>query len=317
MADSPQRSPAPTLPPAAAPVARVVAFLNFKGGVGKTANVVNIGACLAATHQKRVLIVDLDAQCNASLWLLGKNRWRSHTEGLARSVYQLFKDKIDGTRRFRFQDAILRGVPFSDKGFGLIGSLHLLPAAVELLRIEDPLASRAALGSHRFLFDQLAAVKKDYDYILLDCPPNFYALSKNAIFFADHLAVPYIPDYLSLTGFRTLAELVEDFGKRIGGTRTALGKTRISAVVVNRYEKVGNVFQQGLLELERLTQELKHEGLIHEMTKVLEPPIRSNAQVAESPAEHLPVLLHAPKSIGATDYTALTHSFIQHYEGLQ
>lgn len=292
----------------------VIAFLNFKGGVGKTANVVNIGACLAVTHQKRVLVVDLDAQCNASLWLLGKNRFREHTRESARTVLQLIKDRIDGTRRFRFEDAVLRGVPVSAEGHPLIGSLHLLPSVVELMRVEDQLSRR--LDSYRYLFDQLTPFRKDYDYILLDCPPNFFTLTKNAVFFADRLAVPYIPDFLSLTGFRTLAHLVEEFGERISGNTTVRGRTRISALIVNRYQAVGNVFQQGLLELGRLTQELKKERLIHPEAEVLQPPVRSCVKVAESSAEHLPVLLHAPNSMGATDYGALTESFIQHYRGV-
>lgn len=293
---------------------RVVAFLNFKGGVGKTANVVNLAACLAATHQKRVLVVDLDAQCNASYWLLGKNRWRQHTENRVRSVYQLFKDRLTGVRLFRFGNAILRGVPLSDNGFKLIDGLDLMPAVIELIEIEEPLAHKAAAGSHRFLFDEIQRRRAEYDYILLDCPPNFFSLTKNAVFSADHVVVPYVPDFLSLAGFKTLAQLVEEFGRRIGGNKTALGKARISALVVNRYQQVGNVYKQGLLELERLTEDLKAAGQVHPKTKVLDPPIRNCVKVAEAPAVHLPVLLHAPSSNGATDYGALAQSFISHYE---
>jgi chromosome partitioning protein len=115
----------------------IVAFLNFKGGVGKTSNVVNIGACLAATHQKRVLLIDLDAQCNTSLWLLGKTALRRHTEEPARTVTQAFKDKLRGTRLFRFADAVMRGVPLSEKGYKLIPRLDLLPATVDLLEVEE------------------------------------------------------------------------------------------------------------------------------------------------------------------------------------
>jgi chromosome partitioning protein len=296
--------------------ARVVAFLNFKGGVGKTANVVNIGASLAQTHGKRVLVVDLDAQCNASYWLLGKNRWRQHTEDRKRTVYQLFSDKLKGTKLFRFKDAIVRGVPLSADGFPQIPSLDVLPAVVELLTLEQELGAKP-LSSYQFLRQQLQHPVDSYDYVLLDCPPNFFMFTKNAVFFADHVAVPYIPDFLSLAGFRQLAELVERFGKQIGGNKTALGATRISAIVVNRYARNGNVFQQGLVELERLIGRLQSEQLIHPRTCLLQPPIRSCVKVAEAPAVHLPVLLHAPSSIGATDYEALTRSFLTHYEGLK
>jgi chromosome partitioning protein len=292
----------------------VVAFLNFKGGVGKTANVVNIGACLAATHQKRVLLIDLDAQCNTSLWLLGKAALRRHTEEPTRTVTQAFRDKILGTRLFRFADALVRGVPISEKGYKLIPTLDVLPATVDLLEVEEQLAHKVPLGGYRFLFQQVERHLSEYDYVLLDCAPNFFGVTKNAVFLAKHLAIPYIPDFLSLVGFQTLAKLVETFGDRIGGQTTALGRSRISAIVVNRYQHRGNVFKQGMLELEKLTQDLKAQKLIHPGTRVLDPPIRNCVSVAEAPAEHLPIVLHAPDSIGAIDYAALTQSFMRHFE---
>jgi chromosome partitioning protein len=295
----------------------IVAFLNFKGGVGKTSNVVNIGACLAATHQKRVLLIDLDAQCNTSLWLLGKTALRRHTEEPTRTVTQAFRDRLRGTRLFRFADAIVRGVPLSEKGYKLIPTLDLLPATVDLLEVEEHMAHRVPQGAYRFLFEQTERHLKDYDYVLIDCAPNFFGLTKNAVFVAKHLAIPYIPDFLSLVGFQTLAKLIEKFGMTIDGQRTVLGKTRISALIVNRWKKVGNVFQQGLLELEKLTCDLKAQGLIHPGAKVLQPAIRDCAKVAEAPAEHSPVVLQDHDSNGKTDYAALTQSFIQHFEELQ
>jgi chromosome partitioning protein len=306
-----------TGPADSAASATVVAFLNFKGGVGKTANVVNIGACLAATHDKRVLLVDLDAQCNASLWLLGKLAHRRHVEEPTRTITQAFRDKLVGTKLFRFTDAVVRGVPLNSKGFKLIGNLDLVPATVDLLEIEDRLAHRPSLANHRLLFDVLAPQVRNYDYVLLDCGPNFFGLTKNAIFAARHVAVPYNPDFLSLVGFQALARLVERFGDQVGGQKTALGRTRISALVVNRHKLVGNVFKQGLLELEKMTRDLIAQGLIHPRTRVLEPPVRDCAKMAEAPAEHLPIVLHAPDSIGGTDYAALTQSFIRHFEEIR
>lgn len=291
-----------------------VAFLNFKGGVGKTGNVVNLGACLAALRHKRVLVIDLDAQCNASLWLLGKAALRRHTEERQRTVTQAFRDKINGTRLFRFADALVRGVPLSEKGFKQIATLDLLPATIDLLEVESHLAHRADPRAHRFLFEQVERHLAEYDYVLVDCAPNFFGLTKNAVFLARHLAIPYIPDFLSLVGFQTLARLVEEFGSRIGGQRTALGRTRISAVIVNRYKANGNVFKQGLLELEKMMGDLKAQGLIHPGARVLEPPVRDCVRVAEAPAEHLPIVLHAPESNGGADYAALTHSFMRHFE---
>lgn len=95
--------------------------------------------------QKRVLVIDLGAQCNTSLWLLGKRALRRHTEEPARTVTQAFRDKLLGTRLFRFPDAVIRGVPLSEKGYKLIPNLDLLPATVDLLEVEEHLAHKLPL----------------------------------------------------------------------------------------------------------------------------------------------------------------------------
>jgi chromosome partitioning protein len=295
----------------------VVAFLNFKGGVGKTANVVNLAAALAATHQQRVLVVDLDAQCNSSLWLLGKPLFKDHTSDPARGVAQAFRDALRGTKLFRFDQAVVRGVPRSEKDFKLIAGLDLLPASIDLLEVEEHLAHRPPEGVYRVLHALLKPRLADYDWVLIDCAPNFFSLTKNAVFAARHLAIPYIPDFLSLVGFQSLARLVEGFGARVGGQKTALGRTRISALIVNRYVQNGNVYKQGLLELEKLTADLKAQGLIHPRTRVLQPPVRQCVKVAEAPALHRPIALHAPESIGGQDYAALADDFRRHFEEVQ
>jgi chromosome partitioning protein len=294
----------------------IVAFLNFKGGVGKTTNVVNIAGFLAATHGKRVLVVDLDSQCNASLWLLGAYAYRNHAEGGVRTVAQAFRDRIQGTRRFRLEEAVAHGVPRSRNGFYLIENLDLLPGSVELLEVEDQLLRWARMDSHRVLRDELAPQLEQYDYVLLDCAPNFFSMTKNAVFLAQHLVVPCILDYLSLAGFHALSDLVQGFEKRVGGLKTSRGSSRISAVTVNRFQTVGNVYQQGLLELEKLMGDLRGSGLIHPGAKVLEPMVRACVKVAEAPALHLPIVLHDPhrRSNGAADYAALTVNFIRHFE---
>ena len=114
---------------------KVLAFINFKGGVGKTATVVNIGATLAKLHEKKVLIVDLDPQSNASVWLMRPDRWREHVAKGRRSTFQIFDDALHGKPRFNFEEALVQGV-VTWTGFTDLPRLHLLPASVELLRIE-------------------------------------------------------------------------------------------------------------------------------------------------------------------------------------
>jgi chromosome partitioning protein len=96
--------------------------------VGKTVNAVHVGTCLAADHNKRVLIVDLDPQCNATFWLLPPKEWRSKIDDMTRTVCQVFHDQINGTNKFSFSSSVIRGVPISETGVSLNPKVDLLPA---------------------------------------------------------------------------------------------------------------------------------------------------------------------------------------------
>jgi chromosome partitioning protein len=283
---------------------RVIAFVNFKGGVGKTANVVNIGACLAKYHGKKVLIVDLDAQCNSSLWLMKPEELEKHNKDLNRCVYQIFRDKIVGSSVFDFARAVVRGVPRRE--YTLIANLDLLPSAVEMAKIEDQIHQIKSVSAFTVFYQALKPYFDGYDYVFLDCPPNLYTVSKNALFAAEYCVVPYIPDYLSLSGFGILADMIEDFYTR--------RRPQISAFIINHFARQRNVFETGVNEFEIMVNRLKANGKIHPKAQCLHPYIRFNVHVAESTNEHLPVILHKEDSIGAMDYADLTQNFIHHFE---
>lgn len=122
--------------------AKIAAFLNFKGGVGKTANVVNLGACLSHLRKKRVLVVDLDLQCNSTFWLLRRAEFDQFTDGSRQAARvqqtnnQIFQDAIQDTSLFKIKEAIMPGVPRTEEATEIIPLLHLLPGAVDLLAIE-------------------------------------------------------------------------------------------------------------------------------------------------------------------------------------
>ena len=292
---------------------KVLAFINFKGGVGKTATVVNIGAALAKLHEKKVLIVDLDPQSNSSVWLMRPDRWHEHVAGGRRSTFQIYDDALHGRSRFNFEEALVKGV-VTWTGFTDLPRLHLLPATVELLRIEDKVHELRASVIYQLLDTALSAYFKEYDYVLLDCPPNLYSTTKGAIFSADSCVVPYLPDYLSLSGFQVLAEEIigmrEKFAPHLPGRR----KPNIGAVIVSHYRQTGNVYRLAVNELELSMAKLQRSGILANHSIILEPYIRHCVRVAESTNEHLPVILYAPGSIGAQDYCDLTQRFLNHFE---
>jgi chromosome partitioning protein len=291
---------------------KVLAFINFKGGVGKTATVVNLAATLVKLHGKKVLVVDLDAQSNSTLWLMRPDHWREHVAKGRRSTFQIFDDAFQGKDRFNFDEAVVRGVS-TWTGFTELPALHLLPAAVDLLRVEDRIHEMKPALAPRLLDRVLSEHFKRYDFVLLDCPPNLYTTTKNAIYAADGCVVPYVPDYLSLSGFQVLAEQVGEMRSRWESTLPKRRRPNISALLVSHYRQSGNVFRLAINELELSLAQLRARELIPATTAVLEPYVRHCVRVAESTNEHLPVILYAPGSIGAQDYADLAENFLQHF----
>jgi chromosome partitioning protein len=291
-------------------MSQVIAFINFKGGVGKTANVVHVGTCLAADHNKRVLIVDLDPQCNATFWLLPPKEWRSRIDDMTRTVYQVFHDQTNGTKKFSFANSIIRGAPISETGVALNPKLDLLPASVELIEIEDTLHEQNKKPFFTFLRTALAPLRQEYDYILLDCPPNIFTVTKNALYFADSYVVPYIPDYLSLSGLTIFASRLRKFQESVAAHDPRMHSPRIRAIIVNRFKNVGNIFSEAIVTLKAQLGILRTEQLIDSEAALLLPYIRDCAAVAQCSNEHVPVTLYKPDAIGAKDYQTLTTNFV-------
>ena len=291
-------------------MSQVIAFINFKGGVGKTANAVHIGSCLAADHNKRVLIVDLDPQCNATFWFLSPKEWRSRIDDMTRTVCQVFHDQINGTKKFSPSGSIIRGVPISETGVALNPKLDLLPASVELIEVEDILHEQSKKPFFMFLRAALAPLRQEYDYILLDCPPNIFTVTKNALFFADSYVVPYIPDYLSLSGFNVFARRLRKFQESVVTHDQRMREPKIRAIIVNRFKSVGNVFSEAIVDLKGQLGELRKVQLVDPGAAVLSPSIRDCTAVAQCSNHHLPVTFYKPGAIGAEDYQKLTTEFV-------
>jgi chromosome partitioning protein len=294
--------------------AKAIAFINFKGGVGKTAATVNIGACLAYYRRKRVLIVDLDAQCNSSFWLMPPLVWKEHIGNGERSTYQLFRDAIVKSKEFDFEKAVLKGMPRAT--VPLIKDLDLLPAAVRLIEVEEQLQQNKHAKFYEFVAKALKPQYERYDYILFDCPPNTYSVTKNALFAADYCVIPYLPDFLSLSGFQIFAKLVDDISELYSWQKSSRHKTSIAAVLVSHYRQGLKDHDKSLADLRIMLSVLKDQGLVHTKAALLEPPIRLSKDVAESTNQHQPVILTAPNSIGAEDYHHLAKAFDDHFSNL-
>ena len=162
---------------------KIIAVTNQKGGVGKTTTSVNLSACLAAAG-KRVLLIDIDAQGNA-------------TSGLGQSK----------KAKYSIYDVLVNETPASEAilhtGYG---SLDVLPSSRELSGAEIELVSTP--GREQLMRAALEPIRGNYDYILIDCPPSLELLTLNALCAADTILVPVQGEYFALEGLSDLMNTV-------------------------------------------------------------------------------------------------------------
>lgn len=182
---------------------KVISIINYKGGVGKTTIALQLAAGLASLHQKRVLMLDLDPQCSLSVSVLPEEAWIDHIENRG-SIRSILWSYYEGNVRLE-KDWIAEKALHAGEG-----QLDLVPCHLDLPDYEMRLVSerppQAAdtaefeKSRHRLLRDAIEPYRKDYDFIICDCPPNIYFVSRSAMLASDYYLVPTIPDFISCYG---------------------------------------------------------------------------------------------------------------------
>ena len=206
------------------PMARVVSLINLKGGVAKTTTTVALAETLASRFGKRVLVIDLDPQTNATVMLIGERRWHELNEK-GWTLATLFKDALQPQdKSFNLEKTLQRGV--SDVQGA--EKVDLLPSSIDLIDVQDRLAS-APTGQFYSVtpIDLLRlAVKsklEDYDIVLVDCPPNLGIITLNGLRISEGYIIPTVPDVLSTYGIPQITKRVAKFSREIAEPIDALG----------------------------------------------------------------------------------------------
>jgi chromosome partitioning protein len=227
-------------------MAVVTSIINLKGGVGKTTLTLALAHYLAGEHGKRVLVIDLDPQTNATIALVTERRWRERDQA-GQTLYQLFKDQIENTRLFSAQEAILTRV--SNVGGGIPG-LDLLPSSIRLHRIQDRITKIADLDTFRggpvyALREALRDTLQQYDHVLIDCPPNLGVITLNGIAISRYFLIPVVPDILSTLGVPLVLDRMADFALRAQHEIFGLG------IVVSRFRAASRLHKQTVMSMRR------------------------------------------------------------------
>lgn len=253
---------------------KTFAVLNQKGGTGKTTLAINLSAQLAAAG-KRVLVVDTDPQGNATS-ASGVDK-----QQLAGGVY-----------------AVIHGEALPAQ---LLCSpayrYHILPTNSSLAGAEIELAQKA--DWQQVLKTALRAVRGEFDYCLVDCPPSLGVLSVNALVAADYVLIPMQCEYLALEGLSDLAETVR---------RCRQG--------LNPSLAVAGIVRSMLDKRNLLSQQVSDELHAYFGNKVFDTVIPRNVRLAEAPSHQMPIARYAPQSPGAAGYQQLCEEFLQRVAAL-
>lgn len=254
---------------------RIIAVANQKGGVGKTTTTINLGAALAQSFCK-VLVVDLDPQGNASTGLGVASDDRELT------TYELLLGDVALTEVIR---------PTETK------NLHIVPATVDLSSADVELVSNE---KRSFLLHdalrQFAMDELNYDYILIDCPPSLNLLTVNAMVAADSVLVPLQSEFFALEGLSQLMLTIREV------RQTANAGLRIEGVVLTMADARNNLSQQVEADARDNLGEL-----------VFQTVIPRNVRLSEAPSFAKSVLDYDPDSKGARAYLALAQELLNNH----
>lgn len=255
---------------------RIMAVVNQKGGVGKTTTAVNLATALAACG-KKVLIIDLDPQGNASTGLGLENAQRET------GAYEVLVDGaaiVDAT-----QGTIVPGMSIVPTTPDLAG------AEIELIDLER--------REYR-LKDALAAANLAYDFVLIDCPPSLSLLTLNAMVAADCVLVPLQCEFYALEGLSQLIKTVERVKQNLNPV------LEIQGVVLTMYDKRSS-----------LNEQVAADVRAHFGPKVYETAIPRNVRIAEAPSYGKPALLYDIRCAGSQAYIHLASELLRREQGLE
>ncbi len=267
-------------------MARRIAFINYKGGVGKTSLIVNTAACLAR-QGKRVLLCDFDTQSNASIWLLKLDRWNKINASGEGAIYSLFDPG-----RVRLKDLVVQDVVAGKTGEKLLPGLDLVPTAFNLVDLENEFTGDPKRPAYVIFAGQLAEIEPEYDFVLFDCPPNILRASQCGVFSANEVYVPCNPDALSLIGFTLLVEKLHKFHQVSASFRQAsLGvPAQVQGLIFNSI-KTGVDIEVPKMRMQLRLNQFRAAKRVGANAKIFETQIRDAMVVRRAVTLGLPVVL--------------------------
>ncbi len=254
-------------------MAHILAITNQKGGVGKTTTSVNVAAALAST-KRRVMLIDLDPQGNATMG-----------SGVDKQELTVTLNEVllgEAT----VEEAIVRT---TTAGYALLPSNSELTTA-EVALLDNP-------DREQVLKQYLAPYDKEFDHIIIDCPPSLNMLTVNALTAAHHVLIPMQCEYYALEGLSSLLHTINQMQEV---TNPELG---ILGILRTMYDPRN-----------RLAQDVSEQLVTHFGEQVFDTIIPRNVRLAEAPSHGLPILMYDKLSRGTIAYLNLAGEILRRYK---
>ena len=250
-------------------MAEIIVIANQKGGVGKTTTAINIATALAAV-EKRVLLINMDPQANASTGL-GYTRKTGYA-----TIYDLLVGR--STLSTVIQNTFIPG-------------LFIAPSSVDLVGAEIELVQKE--GRQEILKNALEPLLHGYDFVIIDCPPSMGLLTLNAMVAATSVIVPLQCEYYALQGLSYLLNSIQKIQKNYNA------RLQLFGIVLTMFDKRSSLCTQ---VAEDVREHLKN--------KVFQTVIPRNVKVSEAPSHGKPVLVYDVNCLGSQAYMSLAKEIL-------